>query len=114
MKVYGVLTIPEEFEERYDRSYETLKEEGVFELKLKFRGWYRKAFSMGLICYFETTDGIKYKLFCFRHTKNGEDQYRPKRCEVDFEKVDDDTWWRCTLEKNKKGNCTWIAAEPME
>lgn len=74
----------------------------------------RKAFLMGLICYFETTDGIKYKLFCFRHTKNGEDQYRPKRCEVDFEKVDDDTWWRCTLAKNKKGNCTWIAAEPME
>ena len=33
---------------------------------------------------------------------------------IDFEKVDDDTWWRCTLEKNKKGNCTWIAAEPME
>ena len=33
MNVYGVLTIPEEFEERDDRSYETLKEEDVFELK---------------------------------------------------------------------------------
>ena len=44
---YGVLTTPEEFEGRDDRFYKTLKEEGVFELKLKFRGWYWKAFSMG-------------------------------------------------------------------
>jgi len=51
---------------------------------------------------------------CFRHTKNGEDQYRPKRCEVDFEKVKDDTWWRCAVEKNEKGNYTWVAAEMME
>ena len=47
MNSYGVLTMPEEFEERDDRSYETLKEEGVFELMLIFRGRYRKAFSMG-------------------------------------------------------------------
>ena len=53
---YGVLTTPEEFEGRDDRFYKTLKEEGVFELKLKFRGWYRKAFSIGLICYFETVE----------------------------------------------------------
>ena len=83
--------LSEEFEERDDRSYETLKEEGVFELKLIFRGWYRKAFSMGLICNFETDDGKRCKLFCFRHTKNGEDQYRPKRCDVGFENVKDDT-----------------------
>lgn len=114
MNSYSVLTMPEEFEERDDRSYETLKEEGVFELKLIFRGCYRKAFSMGLIYYFETADGKRCKLFCFRHTKNGEDQYRPKRCEIDFEKVKDVTWWRCAVEKNEKGNYTWVAAEMME
>lgn len=38
MNSYGVLTILEEFKERDDRSYETLKEEGAFDLKLKFRG----------------------------------------------------------------------------
>lgn len=45
-------------------------------------------------------------LFCFRHTKNGEDQYRPKQCDVDFEKVEDSAWRRCTLKKNEKGNYT--------
>ena len=91
--------------------YET---EIMFELKLKFRGWYRKAFSMGMICYFETADGKRCKLFCFRHTMNGEDQYRPKQCDVDFKKVKDGTWWRCTVVKNGKGNYTWVAAERME
>ena len=114
MNSYSVLTMPEEFEERDDRSYETLKEEGVFELKLIFRGCYRKAFSMGLIYYFETADGKRCKLFCFRHNKNGEDQYCPKRCEIDFEKVKDGTWWRCAVEKNEKGNYTWVVAETME
>ena len=49
-----------------------------------------------------------------RHTKNGEDQYRPKQCDVGFEKVKDGTWWRCAVEENEKGNYTWVAAEMME
>ena len=34
-------------------------------LKLIFRGWYRKAVLMGLICYFEMADEKRCKLFCF-------------------------------------------------
>jgi hypothetical protein len=113
MNMYGVLTTPDEFEQRDDRSYETLKEEGVYDLKLIFRGWYRKSFSMGLICYFETADGNRFKLFCFRHTRNGEDKYSPKQCEVDFEKVEDETWWRCTVKKNEKGKYAWVDAEAI-
>lgn len=45
---------------------------------------------------------------------HGKDQYPPKRCVVDFEKVKDDTWRRCAVEKNEKGNYTWVAAEMME
>ena len=26
----------------------------------------------------------------------------------------DDTWWRCAVEKNEKGNYTWVAAEMIE
>lgn len=48
------------------------------------------------------------------HTKNGEDQYRPKQCDVDSEKVKDGTWWRCAVVKNEKGNYTLVAAERME
>jgi hypothetical protein len=50
-------------------------------------------------------------LFCFRHTKNGEDQYRPKQCNVDFEKVKDGTWWRCIVEKN--GDYSGVSAHPI-
>ena len=110
MNTYGVLTTQEELKEHDERSYKTLKNEGTFELKLKFRGWYRKSFSMGLICYFETADGKRFKLFCFRHTKNGVDKYRPNNCNIDFERVNDGTWWKCTVTENKSGNFAWTDA----
>ena len=57
MNQFGVLTTPQECEGHEEWTYETIKKEGRYELELQFRAWYRKAFSMGLICYFLDKDG---------------------------------------------------------
>ena len=60
MNQFGVLTTPQECEGHEEWTYETIKKEGRYELELQFRAWYRKAFSMGLICYFLDKDGTKW------------------------------------------------------
>lgn len=40
--------------------------------------------------------------------------YNPKRCLIDFEKVDDGTVWDCTMELNKKSNAEWLDARLIE
>lgn len=40
--------------------------------------------------------------------------YNPKRCLIDFEKVEDGTVWDCTMELNKKGNAEWVDARLVE
>ncbi len=111
MNQFGVLTTPQECEGHEEWTYETIKKEGRYELELQFRAWYRKAFSMGLICYFLDKDGNRVKLFCFRHKVNGEDIYNPKKSEIDFEKVEDGTKWICTVGPSKKGAMEWKDAE---
>lgn len=107
MNQFGVLTTPEERENHEEWTYETFKKGGDHRLKLQFRAWYPKAFSMGLICYFLDDEGKRVRLFCFRHRVNGEDIYNPKDCNIDFEKVTDGTEWICTLAPNKKGVMEW-------
>lgn len=114
MNSYGVLTTQEEVQFFGGDDFETLREEGTFRLTLRFRSWYKKAYSMGLICHFEDEDGRKLNLYCFRHTRNGVDMYNPKRCLIDFEKVEDGTVWDCTMELNKKGNAEWVDAKIVE
>ena len=111
MNKYGMLTSGEELMEYGANDYNTINEVGVHRLHLDFRGWYNKGFSAGLIAYFSDEKGNKYRLYAWRHCVDGSDIYNPKKSKIDFEKVSDNTWWNCTIAKNKKGNPEWVDAE---
>ena len=114
MNTNGVLTTYEELERAGTFEHRTLKEEGTRRLRLKCRGWYKKTYSMGLVCYFEDPKqpDEKWQLFCFRHKVGGREIYNPKGSSVDFSKVPDGTIWDVTVE-TQKGNYVWTNAKEV-
>ena len=114
MNDFGVLTSEAELMAHGANDYNTITEEGVHRLHLDFRGWYNKGFNPGLIAFFSDEKGNKYRLYAWRHCVDGDNIYNPKKTDIDFEMVDDDTYWDCTITNNKKGKAEWTDAVLVE
>ena len=67
----------------------------------------------GLICYFNTTDGYKYKL-CVWFSHDEKRAYRPAKSEVDISYVEIGSVVKVTYGLTRNGKSKWLEAEVLE
>ena len=108
----GILTTRSEVVEHFGETYHFPKKEAVVYARLDFRAWGKKN-SLG--CYFSSLeDDSKLLLYAWIKRNGINNEYRPSQSTIDFATVKDGTEWKVTIDKNSKGNYTWIMAEPIE
>lgn len=112
MNSNNVLTTYEELEKREYDTYISPMKEGIYELKLDYRGWFKNG--QALICYFtDLKNDVRIRLFAWRKYTNNSYLYTPRMTSINFSEIKDETIWMCTVKKNGKGKLEWIKAEKV-
>ena len=103
----GILTtIQERKDYELDTEYKFIEKEGTYDLVLEYRAWGNNRIE----CYFfdDSNSDISIKAYLFVRTdENGNDYYSPRHSDIDFRYVEDNSIYRCTFRKNKKGFFDW-------
>lgn len=90
--------------------YDFPQGEGSFTGTLVMKRWNKQN---GLICYFNTTDGYKYKL-CVWFSHDAKRAYRPAKSEVDISYVEIGSVVKVTYGLTRNGKSKWLEAEVLE
>ncbi len=83
---------------------------GCFTGKMVMKRW----INYGIVCYFETEGGTRYKLCVWRDFKNEYNGYHPANSELDISNVPFDTTLQVSYEESKSGKTKWLTAEIIE
>ena len=84
--------------------------EGSFTGTLVMKRWNKQN---GLICYYDTNDGYKYKL-CVWFSHDEKRAYRPAKSEVDISYVEIGSVVKATYGLTRNGKSKWLEAEVLE